>query len=183
MSATSISTSAPMRDIGAQYAPVREVPFACVGRHTGRVRPGSDRCTAPCANLCRAYDGRSPIRGSTEEVLAAFFYGREDVIPEMFGTLLDTLYASGHNNDRLRHFIYYVESSHRTRWRQSMAPMGRELLEDLLANSPHREEQARRAACSSIKARIGLWNGTLSKLRKQPRWGLLSRPSRLTTLD
>ena len=47
----------------------------------------------------------------------------------------------------------------------SHGPKGRELLEDLLANSPHREERARRAAYSSIKARIGLWNGTLSKLR------------------
>src|SRR6266850_330721 len=102
--------------------------------------------------------------GSTEEVLAAFFYGREDVIPEMFGRLLDTLYASGHNNDRLRHFIYYVDR-HIELDGDSHGPIGRELLEDLLANSPHREEQARRAACSSIKARIGLWNGTLRKLR------------------
>jgi hypothetical protein len=43
--------------------------------------------------------------------------------------------------------------------------MGRELLEDLIANSPHTHERARQAACSSIKARIGLWNGTFSKLR------------------
>jgi len=43
--------------------------------------------------------------------------------------------------------------------------MGRELLNDLIAKSPHRVERALRAACGSIKARIGLWNGTLSKLR------------------
>jgi Protein of unknown function (DUF3050) len=101
--------------------------------------------------------------GSTEEVLAAFFYGREDIIPEMFRRLLDTLYGAGHNNDRLRHFIYYIDR-HIELDGDNHGPKGRELLEDLLANAPDREERARRAACSSIKARIGLWNGTLSKL-------------------
>jgi hypothetical protein len=43
--------------------------------------------------------------------------------------------------------------------------MGRELLNDLIANSPDRGERALQAACSSIEARIRLWNGTLSKLR------------------
>ena len=102
--------------------------------------------------------------GSTEEVLAAFFYGREDIIPGMFRRLLDTLYGAKHNSDRLRNFIYYVDR-HIELDGYSHGPMGRELLEDLLANSPHREEQARRAARSSIKARIELWSGTLNKLR------------------
>jgi len=102
--------------------------------------------------------------GSTEEVLAAFFNGREDIIPEMFRRLLDTLYGANHDNDRLRHFIYYIDR-HIELDGDSHGPKGRELLEDLVANAPHREEQARRAACGSIKARIGLWNGTLSKLR------------------
>jgi hypothetical protein len=101
--------------------------------------------------------------GSTEEVLAAFFFGREDIIPEMFRRLLDTLYGAK-DNARLRHFIYYIDR-HIEHDGDNHGPEGRELLEDLLANSPHREDQARRAACSSIKARIGLWNGTLSKLR------------------
>jgi Protein of unknown function (DUF3050) len=101
--------------------------------------------------------------GSTEEVLAAFFYGREDIIPEMFGRLLNTLYGAKHNN-RVRNFIYYIDR-HIELDGDSHGPMGRELLEDLLANSPNRVEQARRAAYSSIEARIRLWNGTLSKLR------------------
>jgi hypothetical protein len=102
--------------------------------------------------------------GSVEEVLAAFFYGREDVIPEMFRRLLDTLYGAKHNNGRFRHFIYYI-GRHIELDGDSHGPKGRELLEDLVANSPDRNRRALAVACSSIKARIGLWNGTLSKLR------------------
>jgi hypothetical protein len=102
--------------------------------------------------------------GSTEEVLAAFFYGREDIIPEMFRRLLNTLYGAKHNDDRLRHFIYYIDR-HIELDGDSHGPKGRELLENLVSNSPDRGERALRAACSSINARIRLWNGTLSKLR------------------
>ena len=101
--------------------------------------------------------------GSTEEVLAAFVYGREDIIPEMFSRLLDTLYGAK-NNARLRHFIYYIDR-HIELDGDSHGPMGRELLEGLLANSPHARERALRAACRSIDVRIRLWNGTLSKVR------------------
>lgn len=102
--------------------------------------------------------------GSTEEVLAAFFYGREDVIPEMFRRLLDTIYGARHNSDRLRHFIYYIDR-HIELDGDSHGPMGRELLANLVANSPQAQERAVHAACRSIKARIELWNGLLSKLR------------------
>ena len=102
--------------------------------------------------------------GSIEEVLAAFFYGREDIIPDMFRRLLNTLYGAKHNDDRFRYFIYYIDR-HIELDGDSHGPMGRELIEDLVANAPDRQARARRAACRSIKARIGLWNGTLSNLR------------------
>jgi len=102
--------------------------------------------------------------GSIEEVLAAFFYGREDIIPEMFRRLLNTVYGARHDSDRLRYFIYYIDR-HIELDGDSHGPQGRELLDDLVAGSPHARERVLRAACSSIKARIELWNGTLSKLR------------------
>jgi hypothetical protein len=102
--------------------------------------------------------------GATEEVLAAFFYGREDIIPEMFSRLLKTLHGARHDNESLRHFMYYIDR-HIELDSDSHGPKGRELLEDLVAGSPQRGERALRAACNSINARIQLWNGTLSKLR------------------
>jgi hypothetical protein len=102
--------------------------------------------------------------GSTEEVLAAFFYGREDIIPEMFRRLLGSLYRVDDDRYSLRHFIYYIER-HIELDGDSHGPKGRELLEALVADSAYAREQARRAACDSIKARIKLWDGTLSKLR------------------
>ena len=87
-----------------------------------------------------------------------------DIIPEMFRRLLSTLYEAKHDNDRLGHFIYYIER-HIELDGDSHGPKGRELLENLVDNSPDRSGRALRAACSSIKARIELWDGTLSKLR------------------
>ena len=102
--------------------------------------------------------------GSTEEVLAAFFYGREDIIPEMFSRLQKTIVGASNDNDPLRHFIYYIDR-HIELDGDSHGPMGRELLEALVAGSPQGDERALRAACNSIKAPIELWNGTLSTLR------------------
>jgi hypothetical protein len=101
---------------------------------------------------------------TTEEVLAAFFYGREDVIPEMFRRLLQTRSDEEHSDNRFRNFIYYIDR-HIELDGDSHGPMGRELLEGLVGDSPHRAERAMRAACSSIEARLGLWDGILSKLR------------------
>src|SRR5438132_14276180 len=153
-----------MRDIGAstsQFEKFRSLVLLGVPVEVALTRTG-----APLhVQAFVAHTMALANSGSTEEVLAAFFYGREDIIPEMFRQLLDTLYGARHNSDRLRHFIYYVDR-HIELDGDSHGPMGRELLEDLLATSPHRVEQARRAACASIEARIALWNGTWSKLRK-----------------
>ena len=90
--------------------------------------------------------------GSTEEVLAASFYGREDIIPEMFGRLLETLPRPRHDNDPLRHFIYYIDR-HIELDGDSHGPMGQELLEGLVADSPQKDE--RRCAPRATASRPG----------------------------
>src|SRR6266403_1736487 len=152
-----------MRDIGAstrQFGRFRALVLVGVPVEVALAKIGAP----PHVQAFVAHTMALANSGSTEAFLAAFFYGREDIIPEMFGRVLNTLYGAKHNNDRVRNFIYYIDR-HIELDCDSHGLMGRELLEDLLANSPNRVEQARRAACSSIEARIRLWNGTLSKLR------------------
>jgi hypothetical protein len=152
-----------MVDVGAstrQFDTFRSMARVGVSVETAMVRTGvSSHVQAFVAHTMTLAQS-----GSTEEVLAAFFYGREDIIPEMFSRLQKTLPGARHDNDPLRHFAYYIDR-HIELDGDSHGPMGRELLEGLVADSPQRDERALRAACNSIKARIELWNGTLSTLR------------------
>jgi hypothetical protein len=156
-----------MRDIGAstrQFEKFRSLVLVGVPVEVALAQIGAPRHVQAFV----AHTMTLANSGSTEEVLAAFFYGREDIIPEMFRRLLDTLYGASHNKDRLGHFIYYIDR-HIELDGDSHGPKGRELLEDLVMNSPYARERALRVACHSIKARIELWNGTLSKLRNSRR--------------
>jgi hypothetical protein len=152
-----------MRDVGAstrQFEKFRSLVFVGVPVEVALTQIGAPRHVQAFV----AHTMALANSGSTEEVLAAFFHGREDVIPEMFRRLLGTLYDAQHNTDRLRNFIYYIDR-HIELDGDSHGPKGRELLEDLVTNSPHARERALRAACRGIEARIGLWDGTLGKLR------------------
>jgi hypothetical protein len=151
-----------MADVGAsarQFETFRSMA-AVTSVEASMVRAG----VPPHVRAFVAHTIRLAQSGSTEEVLAAFFYGREDIIPEMFSRLQKTLPGMKDDKNRLHHFIYYIER-HIELDGDSHGPMGRELLDNLVADSPQRNERALRAACNSIRARIELWNGTLSTLR------------------
>ena len=151
-----------MADVGAstrQFEAFRSLA-AVTSVEAGMVRTG----VPPHVRAFVAHTMTLAQSGSTEEVVAAFFYGREDIIPEMFSRLQKTLPGTKHDKNRLRHFIYYIER-HIELDGDSHGPMGRELLDNLVADSPQRNKRALRAACNSIQARIELWDGTLSILR------------------
>jgi Protein of unknown function (DUF3050) len=153
-----------MADVGAstrQFEMFRSLARVGTSVEAGLVRTG----VPPHVRAFVVHTMTLAQSGSTEEVLAAFFYGREDIIPEMFSRLQKTVLGTKLDKDRLRHFIYHIER-HIELDGDSHGPMGRELLEGLVADSPQRNERALRAACNSIQARIELWNGTLSMLRE-----------------
>src|ERR1700719_3980037 len=118
-----------MRDIGAstrQFEKFRSLVLVGVPVEVALARIGAP----PHVQAFVAHTMTLANAGSTEEVLAAFFYGREDIIPEMFRRLLSTLHDAKHDNEHLRHFIYYIDR-HIDLDGDSHGPNGRELLEDL----------------------------------------------------
>jgi len=94
------------------------------------------------------------------EVMASFFYGREDVIPRMFSNLLEKWRISANQAPM---FVYYLKR-HIEVDSDQHGPAAKAILAAATADDPGRGLQVLRAARQSIEARIKLWDGLLISL-------------------
>jgi Protein of unknown function (DUF3050) len=92
--------------------------------------------------------------GSLVEVAAAFFFGREDVIPEMFQRLL-ALWADA--KAEVPHFAYCLER-HIELDGSSHGPWAQEMLTTLAGERESNWQKATSAAQRAITSRMRLWN-------------------------
>ncbi len=98
--------------------------------------------------------------GTPSEIAAAFFYGREDVIPEMFTRLVRTLTAKGIPCERLLHYLRrHIELDG-----DQHGPQAERLLDRFIAGDPRERERAEQAACRALRSRLALWDGILAAL-------------------
>ena len=103
------------------------------------------------------------IIGGTELHIraAALFYGREELIPEMFTPMVKQMENSGQPCGK---FVYYLErhievdSGDHSVWAEG-------LLARLCGGSKTRKEQARKTALEVLQSRLALWDGILSAIR------------------
>ncbi|KVZ88868.1 mangotoxin biosynthesis-involved protein MgoB [Burkholderia ubonensis] len=101
--------------------------------------------------------------GSLEQVLAYFFFGREDIIPGMFRRLLESW--SMPDSD-VPMFSYYLKR-HIEMDGDAHGPAAHRLLAELL-NTSEQQQQLLNSARAAIRSRIALWDGVLARLRKPP---------------
>ena len=98
--------------------------------------------------------------GPPHAVAAAFFYGREDVIPEMFSRLVPSLQEQGQPIERLRHYLLrHIELDG-----DSHGPLAARLLYRLCGDDPGRRREAIQVAEQSLTHRIRLWDGILDSI-------------------
>jgi hypothetical protein len=99
--------------------------------------------------------------GKTHEVAAAFTFGREDLIPEMFNELVSQL--SAEHPGKLDLLVYYLKRHIEV----DGGPHGNlslRMVELLCGNDDKRWEEAAVAAIAAIEARGKLWDGILTSL-------------------
>jgi hypothetical protein len=118
-----------------------------------------ERSGAPlAARRFSSWTWRLAYSRGIHEVAAAFFYGREDLIPDMFRSVLDDL---GGSCPMLRLYlerhIELDEGEH--------GPLAKELLGELCGEVSGHWQEIRHAALHSLKLREELWDGVLSEIR------------------
>lgn len=101
-------------------------------------------------------------QGTASEVAAAFCFGREDVIPEMFQRLLSGFQQADLSVPRLR---YYIER-HIELDADQHGPLTRKLVDRLCGTSPQTIQEAIAAARLAMASRLRLWDGVLAALGK-----------------
>jgi hypothetical protein len=101
------------------------------------------------------------IHGSIVEVAATFFFGREDVIPEMFQRLLG-LWRNA--KTEVPHFAYYLER-HIELDGDSHGPWSQEMLTTLAGQAESNWQEATSAAKRAITSRIQLWDSVCVRLK------------------
>lgn len=151
-----------MDEVGAPTAPVRR--FVSLLRDDPDVPRGLAAAGAPQHVQTFVAHTLGVVRhGSTLEVLSAFLFGREDLIPEMFARLLPRWVDSRD----ARCFTYYVER-HIELDGDEHGPAGERAIVELAGDSVAAWRAAFRAAESAIAARIALWDGVYADLIEQP---------------
>lgn len=110
------------------------------------------------ANIRLASDG--PLHG----VAAAFFHGREDLIPEMFQRILPTLQNQGTRFDRMRHYL----QRHIDVDGDQHGPLAQRLLDGLCDHDPIKVRQSHEAACIALRRRYELWNAIHREIVELP---------------
>jgi hypothetical protein len=108
------------------------------------------------------FDMSLALDGAPHEVAAAFCYGREDLIPDMFAELVRPLREEslGLEGTRIQYYIerHMILDSH------EHAPLARRLVELLCGTDEVKWREAAAAARGALEARILLWDGVRQSL-------------------
>ena len=149
-----------MQQAGADTAPIeRLLASLSLGAPISQALAACGGPAAACDFVRRSFAVIDS--GSTHRIVAAFTYGREDVIPDMFRHLVCTLATE--DPTAWRRFRFYLER-HIEHDDAKHAPACRRIVARQCGDEPARWAEASQAARECLEARIAFWDAIARSL-------------------
>ncbi len=146
-----------MESCGADTAPISALIESL--REQGDLIGGLTAAPKEAAKFVRATFAILGSR-SAHRVAAAFTFGREDLIPDMFGAFIREL--DNQMPGQIAPFRYYLER-HIEMDGDEHGPMAMRMMRGL-CTTRRQWDEASEAAVSALEARIALWDGILARI-------------------
>ena len=103
--------------------------------------------------------------GDAHQIAAAFTFGREDLIPEMFTAILKKFQENFPDKD-LSKLIYYFER-HIELDADEHGPMAMKMIDELCENDAKKWQEVEDISILALQKRIGLWNAIEEVIQKK----------------
>ena len=152
-----------MREAGADTAPVQRMLAALA---SGASVPEALAAAPAPASVQEFVKHTFAViaGGQPHAIAAAFTFGREDVIPDMFRNLVDDL--AQRFPGQLDTFIYYL-NRHIELDEDHHAPLAHQMVRDLCGTDATRWQEATETARQGMAARVAFWDGIAAALPQQ----------------
>ena len=95
--------------------------------------------------------------GKPHKIAAAFTFGREGLIPDMFTSIIKNIQQQFPEED-LKLFKYYFDR-HIELDADEHGPMAYQMVEELCENDPIKKNEVEQVAREALESRIALWDG------------------------
>lgn len=151
-----------MKQVGADVSPVNHLLSKCLEGHSLKSLMKYNVAEMERARLNFVSTSYDIIKqGKLHATAAAFTFGREDLIPDLFSEIIRDL--NQRFGGELSAFVYYLDR-HIELDADEHGPMAEEMIRELCGNDLQKWEEAKIASQQALDARLNLWDAILNSI-------------------